>query len=555
MSQAWSRRTYRALLLGLMLGAVVFLHLTILYPYAHLAVLYAVPTLLGAWWFAPRVALMVAVLSLLGHSLDSLLDRTPVITWAAEAAAIALVSVLGISLAEQTRRQSALAQVNALLAEDRRRELERKGLLAESSRLFSSSLHLETVLRTVVDRAASIGDACLLFLLENDGSVLKLHAVGARDAVLQTKIRETLEGTPLPVGEGVVGTVAATGKPTLLSTARTSDLSGPSRFLVDLVGFTSYLAVPLCVRGKVIGVLSLGSVKGGRSFDRVELLLFEELAAMAVGSIENARLFAGQERLVREVSETRQEREQFVGMVTHEMGSALTVLGGYAQLLAQPQDRTPEVTRRATARILSQVQRLARLVDDLRDVSRIERGAFTIQKGPCDLVELVREVVMESQATTSLHEVRLAVGCGHLCGNWDRGRLAQVLNNLVANAIKYSPAGGSIVVAVDPADDGARVSVSDEGIGIAADDLPLLFRPYARLKQASDVKGTGLGLFIAKAIVEAHGGQIVVESTLGKGSVFTVTLPGACGCLGTTIVGLGTVGYMDSNAHQRPATL
>ncbi|MHB1131589.1 MAG: sensor histidine kinase [Chloroflexota bacterium] len=516
------------LLIALMLGGVFAVHSLILYPYGHVAVLYAVPTLLAARWFAPKVALGFAVLALAGHTLDSWLDGTPVISWTAEVAAIALVSLLGISVAEQSRRQGTLARDNAALAEYRRREAERMGVLAEASQLFSSSLHLETVLQTVVDRtAAATGDVCLLFLLDDTEPVLRLQTVGAHDPHLRRRTSEQFEGKTLPLGVGVAGAVAVSGREVLLPNVAAADLAEPSRFLVEHLGFDSYLAVPLSVRGEVIGVLSLGALTGSRPFDDGDLHLAIKLAALAAGGIANARLYAEQQRLVAGLSEARREREQFISMVTHEMGNACTVLGGYAQLLAVRDGQTSRPSERAVERMLSQTQRLSRLVDDLRDVSRIEQGAFTVEKQPCDLLATVREVISDSQATTTCHTLQLRACCEQLCGNWDNGRLAQALANLVKNAIKYSPEGGDVTVTIDREGDLARVTVEDEGVGMEASDLSRLFKPYTRLEQTASVKGTGLGLFITKAIVEAHGGRIEVASTPGKGSRFAFVLPGA----------------------------
>lgn len=531
--RAMSRQRWRGLLVALMLSGVFGLHVLVLFPYTHVAVLYAVPTLLAAWWLAPRAALGFALLALAGHSVDSWLDSTPVISWVAEAAAISLVSFLGISVAEQARRQSGLARANAALAEERRREAEKMGMLAEASRLFGSSLHLETVLQTVVDRtAAATGDACLLFLLDEEVSALRLKTVGTQDPRLRQQVSEAFEGTVLALGAGVAGAVAASGKAVLIPSVAASDLAESSRFLVERLGFESYLAVPLSVRGEVIGVLSLGALRGSCAFEERDLHLAEELAALAAASVANARLYAAQERLVADLSEARRERERFISMVTHEMGNAFTVLAGYAQLLTSPAGNSSQTNERAIERIVSQTNRLTRLVDDLRDISRIERGAFAIEKRACDLLATARDVIAQNQAVGSRHVLRLRTNCDELCGDWDNDRLAQVLDNLIKNAVKYSPNGGEIVISVGKANDSARVSVADDGVGIAASDLSRLFKPYVRLEQTPGVKGTGLGLFIAKAIVEAHGGHIEVASTPGKGSSFTFVLPGAhpAGC-------------------------
>lgn len=225
------------------------------------------------------------------------------------------------------------------------------------------------------------------------------------------------------------------------------------------------------------------------------------------------------------LQESREEREQFLGMVTHEIKGVLTVLSGYTQLIASPEGRRPDIVERLAVAVPPQMQRLARLVNDLQDLSRIERGSFEIHRGRCDLAELARSVVEEQRSATRRHRILLESEVEVLCGPWDRDRLAQVLSNLVRNAVNYSPAGGDVTVRVAVLEGQARVSVSDQGVGIALEDLPRLFKPYSRLERTRGVKGTGLGLLISKAIVEAHGGEIDVQSQPGRGSTFTFTLP------------------------------
>ncbi|MHB1415114.1 MAG: ATP-binding protein [Chloroflexota bacterium] len=246
------------------------------------------------------------------------------------------------------------------------------------------------------------------------------------------------------------------------------------------------------------------------------------VAALGVWAAEESR---GRARLLRENAMLADERERFLAMVTHEIRGVVTILSGYAQLLARPRGLRPEVLERVAAVVPDQVQRLVRLVDDLQDISRIERGRFEIRRSRCDLVATARSVVDAQQSRTVRHRIISNTDTDKLVGQWDCDRLGQVISNLVRNAVNYSPEGGEIGVALSTADGRASVSVTDQGVGIAPEDLPRLFRPYSRLERTQTAKGTGLGLVIAKAIVEAHGGTIDVRSQLGQGSTFTFTLP------------------------------
>jgi NtrC-family two-component system sensor histidine kinase KinB len=220
----------------------------------------------------------------------------------------------------------------------------------------------------------------------------------------------------------------------------------------------------------------------------------------------------------------RQQRE-FISMVTHELRNPLASLRGYAQIMRH----RGEYMERGLDVILTQSRRLERLIGDLLDVSRVESGQLALQRDETDLVSLSRAAADQAQALTRAHEVRFEGPDEPLFGWWDRDRLAQVLQNLLTNATKYSPDGGTIVVRVAGDGGEVRVSVADQGPGIAPEALPNLFRRFYRTAEAkiSGAEGLGLGLYISRSLVEAHGGRIWAESIPGQGSTFTFTLPRA----------------------------
>jgi signal transduction histidine kinase len=227
----------------------------------------------------------------------------------------------------------------------------------------------------------------------------------------------------------------------------------------------------------------------------------------------------------RDLEEARQRREQFLSMISHELRSPLTVIVGYTQMLARAASQAQQVNPRIAASLQTQAGRLSRLVGDLSDFSIIEAGRFQVVKGSCDLGKMVRELVDHQQALAPRHQIVLEAPSNPLVGPWDCERLAQALGNLVANAVKYSPEGGQVRVALAVADQQVTVAVRDDGIGISPEEVPLLFQPFSRLEGGRSIKGTGLGLFITRAIVEAHGGLVQVESEQGHGSTFSFTLP------------------------------
>jgi PAS domain S-box-containing protein len=230
--------------------------------------------------------------------------------------------------------------------------------------------------------------------------------------------------------------------------------------------------------------------------------------------------------ILRDISERKAlERQQrdFISMVTHELRNPLASIRGYAQIMR----RRGEYMERGLDVVLTQSRRLERLIGDLLDVSRVEAGQLQLRREETDLVELVRAAADQAQALTRAHEVRFEAPERALVGRWDRDRLEQVLQNLLTNATKYAPDEGTIIVRVEDHECEVRVSVADEGPGIAPDALPHLFGRFFRSESArsSGAEGLGLGLYISRNLVEAHGGRIWAESTLGQGSTFTFALP------------------------------
>lgn len=229
---------------------------------------------------------------------------------------------------------------------------------------------------------------------------------------------------------------------------------------------------------------------------------------------------------LRDISARRaleQLQHDFLAMVTHDLRTPLTALKGYIQLL----QRRGTYQAHTVEMMLAQATRLERLIGDLLDIAQLQAGHLELRRAEMDLCALVQAAVAQAQALSERHTVHAAVPPVPLRGWWDRDRVDQVLQNLLANALKYAPEGGDVTVGV--ADDGraARVWVQDQGVGIPPELQPRLFERFYRTADAlaSGVPGLGLGLAISRALVEAHGGRIDVASELGAGSTFTFTLP------------------------------
>jgi signal transduction histidine kinase len=239
-----------------------------------------------------------------------------------------------------------------------------------------------------------------------------------------------------------------------------------------------------------------------------------------------------------QLQELDRTKSQFLSMASHELKTPITAMSGFLQVALRRARRLIEgddaaQTREGLRGILDQLEivyrqtgKLARLIDELLDVSRIQTGRIEFRYGDVDLGELAQEVATRMQLTTTTHQIAVERDTTPTIIA-DRDHLEQVLNNLVTNAIKYSPRGGPITIAVLPAERGVRVAVKDQGIGIPEKELDAVFGLFYRSpdRAARDAAGMGLGLYICREIVSRHGGEIWAESRPAEGSTFVVELP------------------------------
>jgi len=239
-----------------------------------------------------------------------------------------------------------------------------------------------------------------------------------------------------------------------------------------------------------------------------------------------------------QLKELDRMKSQFLSIASHELKTPITAMSGFLQValrrvrrLSEGEAAAPiaEGMRGITEQlevVYRQTGKLARLVDELLDVSRIQTGRIEFRYGDVDLSELASEVATRMQLTTTTHEISVRRDSQNIV-TADRDHLEQVLNNLLTNAIKYSPTGGAITIDVRPDGGGVRVSVTDQGIGIPERELEAIFGLFYRSpdRAARDAAGMGLGLYISKEIVVRHGGRIWAESGGVKGSTLNVLIP------------------------------
>ncbi|HEY6003291.1 MAG TPA: ATP-binding protein [Anaeromyxobacter sp.] len=428
---------------------------------------------------------------------------------------IAGVVATGIDITDRTRAEDAL-----------RRQATRLEALAEASRVFASGLDYKSTLETVARRLSElIGDGALIRVISPDGEwllpVAIYHPVPERAALR----RRVIAVAPQRTTEGLTSRVIASGRilriPHLSIDVIHSEMK--PEYWPYLEGVTSLMMAPLKHRRQVIGHISLMRDAGGPAYTHEDETLLEDLAHRASQALENARLYSEAQAAVA-------ARDEFLSIASHELRTPLTALRLALENMRRVSTRgdgeklPPQYVERVLATAERQGQRLEKLVTALLDVSRIQMGRLELDVDEVDLGTVVAEVAAQFEDEAAQTGSTLRVHGESVHGYWDRLRISQVVTNLLANAVKYG-GGNPVEIEYGPRDDRALLVVRDHGIGIDPVDQPQIFERFERAVSSRNYGGLGLGLYIVKRIVEAHGGTVRVESTPGAGATFFVDLP------------------------------
>jgi len=382
------------------------------------------------------------------------------------------------------------------------RDLAEQRLLADISATLGASLDYRvTVARAIARAVPFLADVCVV------------EALDARSGALTERLGVAFAGPDdHALADEAVRAARREGCDERTVLVRVPS-SGSAR-VASLIG------VPLVSQGTAVGFLVLAATDLRRRYDEAHLALAEEIARRLSLAIANARLHEKAELANR-------RRQDVLAMVSHDLRSPLNAI----LFVAQSMMRTPaEEDRRKGDRHKAEIvrrcaERMDRMIQDLLDMSSIEAGHLSVDVRSTALAPVLKEAVEASIDAADAKRQRLEVRLPpeSLVVACDGYRIIQVVSNLLSNAIKFTPAGGAISVTADPGPDGAVVRVTDTGPGIPESSVPHLFQRYWRAPQTTS-KGTGLGLFIAKGIIEAHGGSIGVELRPGFGASFYFTL-------------------------------
>nr|MBA3530400.1 PAS domain S-box protein [Ardenticatenales bacterium] len=410
-------------------------------------------------------------------------------------------------------------------AEEARQQV---AFLAEASTILTFSLDYRETLASLVQMIVpALADYCIIDVLEN-GSLQRVkasHADPEKEVVMQALQSHYPPKLDAPVG---VGHVLRVGRSVLVPDISDDQLVAAAqdaehlRLLRDL-GPRSSMMIPLISPSRTLGVITFAITTSARRYDASDLALAEDLTRRAALAADNARLY-------QEAQEAIKARDRFFSIASHELKTPITTIKGFVDILQRRAVREgggANPNERALHIIARESSRLNRLIDLLLDLSRIEEDRFRLQVAELDLLPLLVRVIEVTQPSLEGHTLTFRCEADTLPLKGDELRLEQALHNLIQNAIKYSPDGGTIAVHAARRNGQITVSISDEGIGIPTDALPRLFHRFYRGEnaEAMGIGGMGMGLYVVRHIVEAHGGTIDVASEEGQGSTFTLTLP------------------------------
>jgi PAS domain S-box-containing protein len=418
---------------------------------------------------------------------------------------------------------------------ERRADDLRRAFIGQATAELAASFEYERTLSTLVQLAVpSIADWCAIDMLEK-GQLRRL-AVQHVDPRKIELVYEIERRYPFdPETDAGAWAVVRTGRPVFIPEIPRGMMEATAKdaehlALILKLELRSYLAVPLVANGATIGVLTLAMAESRRRHGQRDLELAVALADRAALAVNHARLYDDAVKARAEAERASRSKDEFLAVLGHELRNPLAPILTALQLMRR---KAPNVLEREQAILERQVKHVTRLIDDMLDVSRITRGKIELTR---ENVELSVIVARALEATWPLlderhHAVTTDVP-GDLVVFGDAERLVQVATNLISNAAKYTPPGGSIEISAHRAGDMIELCVSDNGVGLDQDILPRVFDLFVQGAQSIDRSkgGLGLGLAIVRSVVELHGGHVSVESPgPGRGSTFRVELPAARG--------------------------
>ncbi|MFQ6058974.1 MAG: ATP-binding protein [Anaerolineae bacterium] len=431
----------------------------------------------------------------------------------AKVALLLVVALLCALLLEQLRREHQETEREKALAA-------RLSALNDLFQQLTASLDLDHVLQTVVTASCHLlgADVAAISLWEEDRRHLHLAAARGLDTSLLTQERWTADEEPIP-------TILAEGEPYIFQDV--TSLPKPFHPLIERAGVSSGVSVPLILNGTPIGFLDVGH-RTPRTYTEEDVVFLNALGQQAALAIRNARLYEAERRQVEQLQALERLQESFVSAVSHELRTPLTCIKTSVGLLQEARVRgATEAQEELLQTIAHHAGRLEALVADLLQITQLEAGQLALTLQPTDVRTIVERAVQSFRPLFEGKGQTIEVNLPETVDKVlvDRRRLEQVLANLLSNAHKFTPKGGWARVALVEREGEVEISVSDNGPGIPPAEQERIFDKFYVVTDQKGLAGVGLGLYIARQLVELHGGRIWVESEPGRGSTFRFTIP------------------------------
>lgn len=379
--------------------------------------------------------------------------------------------------------------------------------LMEISRQLNSTLDVRNLLNQIIDAATELTQteqASILLIDPNSGEL--------RFTASSNLSPGAMEAMPVPMEGSLAGWVATHGEPVLVEDTRNEKRFFSQADQVFNFNTRNLLGVPMTAHGKIIGVVEAINKINDEPWTEDDVNTLSTLAGQAAIAIENARLF---------------QQSDFIAEMVHELRTPLAALKASTALLLRPNlpdDRRTDIIKT----MQSETERLSRLATDFLDLARLESGRTRLEMAQFDIYDLARESLEVVRHQADERDIALDINGQETTAHGDRSKIKQVMLNLLTNAIKYNHDGGDIVVHITPRPNNEviEIGVEDSGPGISEEHQKRMFEKFFRVP-GTEVKaqGTGLGLVIAKRIVEAHGGEMWLDSQVDVGTTFYFTVP------------------------------
>jgi signal transduction histidine kinase len=393
--------------------------------------------------------------------------------------------------------------------------------LLEISRALSASPDIEAFLQLLIAAASELTGCELASILEWKEDGEQLHFLAA-----PWFHRDRLKSVKVPVWTSVAGWVLENGQPAVIPDVSAEPLHFKGADIATDFVTHSLLAVPITFQGKKLGVLEAVNKTGEAHYTEEDLTILETLASLAAIAIQNTRLVNKAEKSQDQVAQLYHMKSDFIGITSHELRTPLGLILGHATFLReviQPQYR-PQLDI-----IIRNSMRLKEIIDGVTNVDNAKRGEASLRIRSISIKRIIEDVMgsFSQEAKRKRITMRSNMGQNDLVADGDDSKISIALSNVVKNALDFTNPGGHIFVIAEQATGYIKISVVDDGIGIPAKDLSHIFERFYQVESHLTRKhaGMGLGLSVAKVMIELHGGRIWVESVEGRGSNFTILLP------------------------------